>query len=127
MDKARAQGVSIEWKGPVAPEFTHQEMHDATIFVLPSVDEPNGMSVLEAMSAGLPVVITDTCGLARDVTSSGGGIVVDSTLEGLVAAVERLLSDRELARDMGARGRKHVTDHLAMREIARQLEQIYRS
>lgn len=123
--QAQSAGVLIEWKGALAPEDTLEEMQRAAVFVLPSVNEPNGMSVLEAMSVGLPVVITDTCGLAGEVVASGGGIVVNDTIEGLVDAVDGLLKEPDRARYMGARGREHVRAHLGMPSIAHQLESLY--
>lgn len=126
IQRARSAGVPIEWKGPLAPQETLEEMRGAAVFVLPSVNEPNGMSVLEAMSVGLPVVITDTCGLADEVVASGGGIVVDDTVEGLADAVDGLLEEPVRARHMGARGREHVRTHLGMPSIAHQLESLYR-
>jgi glycosyltransferase involved in cell wall biosynthesis len=48
-----------------------------TVSVLPSVDEPFPMSVLEALAVGTPVVLTRSNGLARDVATAGAGAVVD--------------------------------------------------
>lgn len=125
--KARSAGIPIEWKGALAPNDTLEEMRRAAVYVLPSVNEPNGMSVLEAMSVGLPVVITDSCGLAGEVRRSGGGIVVDASVEGLAQAVDGLLADPEKARHMGNLGRDYVRRNLSMTSIAHQLESFYRA
>lgn len=57
----------------------HQEMEiyysNADLFVLPASNEPAGISVLEALGFGLPVICSDTCGLKQYVKGSGGGIV----------------------------------------------------
>ena len=83
------------------------------------------MSVLEAMSVGLPVVITDTCGLAGFVAEHGAGIVVDASQAGLTAAIDQLLADPGAARSMGGRGREAVRSRLGMSEIGRQLLAAY--
>jgi glycosyltransferase involved in cell wall biosynthesis len=63
-------------------------MAAASVFVLPSVRETYPMSVLEAMSVGLPVVVTDDCGLAPLVDRTQCGVVTDPGARALAAAVE---------------------------------------
>lgn len=123
--RAREDGIDISWTGPAPPERTLEEMLAASVYVLPSVDEPYPMSVLEAMSVALPVVITDSCGLAQVVSSARAGVVVDDSAEALAAAVQGLLSDPGEAAAMGASGREHVGEHLSMSSIAAQLEDLY--
>src|SRR6185312_11172960 len=65
--RGREFETSINWEGSLPPEKTADRMAHASIYVLPSVDEPFSMSVLEAMAIGLPVVITESCGLADTV------------------------------------------------------------
>lgn len=123
--KARDNGAVVRWEGPVAPGETLEHMRRASIYVLPAVDEPYPMSVLEAMSLALPVVVTDTCGLAPVVRAAGGGLVVGPSEDELVTAVERLLADPAEARAMGVRGRAHVRAELSMSRIAERLELTY--
>lgn len=123
---ARAAGTDIEWTGGLAPEQTLTRMSSAAIYVLPSVDEPYPMSVLEAMSIGKPVVVTDTCGLASFITDHDAGLVVDSSLPSLVAALRALLSDPSRAQAMGQRGCDAVRSELSMGAIARRLAERYR-
>lgn len=119
------QPVDIKWEGPLAPELVTERMARAKIYVLPSVDEPYPMSVLEAMALAIPVVITESCGLASIVRQAGAGIVVDSTVDTLAAAVERLLSDPQLAARMGAAGRQLTQDRLGMPAVAAALCSAY--
>ena len=122
---AAGPGDRLAWEGPLAPEHTLDRLRQATVYVLPSVDEPYPMSVLEAMSVGLPVVITDTCGLAGIVRESGAGLVVGPAQEELDEAVRRLLADRDGAEDMGRRGRAYVRENLGMEALARRLLGVY--
>lgn len=117
--------TKISWEGPIAPELSRQRMSRACIYVLPSVDEPFPMSVLEAMSLGLPVVITDTCGLAPVVSEYGAGFVVDDTLDALTSAVSSLLTDHVLARKMGDAGAKLSREQFGMAAIAAALSAAY--
>ena len=77
---ARKLGVtdSLDHVGPLGHEEVLAAGRQADVYVLPSIEEPLGVSVLEAMSVGTPVVITRTCGLGPDVARAGAGRVVDS-------------------------------------------------
>jgi len=119
--------ADVVWEGPLDPDKTLARMSSAGIFVLPSVDEPYPMSVLEAMSVGLPVVVTDTCGLAPLVARTGAGLVVDSRPASLVDAVRSLLGDPDGAQRMGSTGQQVARHELGMDAIARTLEGIYAS
>lgn len=119
-------GAKIRWEGPIAPESSRERMSRASIYVLPSINEPFPMSVLEAMSLGLPVVITDSCGLAPAVREWGAGIVVDDTLDALTTAVSTLLEDQGLAQKMGDAGAKLSREQFGMSAIAAALTDAYR-
>ncbi|GGZ58643.1 glycosyltransferase [Streptomyces subrutilus] len=68
-----------------------RELRGAHVYVLPSVDEPFPMSVLEALSVGVPAVVTHSNGLARDIAAAGAGRAVDPGPAGVAAAVLDLL------------------------------------
>ncbi|MEV7519846.1 glycosyltransferase [Streptomyces sp. NPDC091371] len=77
--------------GALSSEAVRTELRRADVYVLPSVDEPFPMSVLEALAVGVPVVLTHSNGLAKDVARAGAGRVVDPGAEGVAAAVLALL------------------------------------
>lgn len=115
----------IRWEGALEPARTGERMRQATGYVLPAVDEPYPMSVLEAMSAGLPVVVTDTCGLAEAVRGADAGIVTDGGLPALVAAMRGLLADTAAGRARGERGRTLTRERFTMPAIAQRLVDLY--
>lgn len=117
----------LRWEGPLDPSATLGRMARSSLVVLPSVDEPYPMSVLEAMSVGLPVVVTDSCGLAPAVDRHGCGAVVDSSPEALLDAVRRLLADPEELASAGRRSAKAAQEHFSMTAVVDQLEAVYRS
>jgi glycosyltransferase involved in cell wall biosynthesis len=117
----------VTYEGPLEPAQSISRMGRSKVYVLPSVDEPYPMSVLEAMSVGLPVVVTDTCGLAPLIAESGCGIVVGSDdIESLVDAVSTILQTPGLADEMGENARRTVAQRLGMSAVADTLEQNYR-
>lgn len=101
--------------------------HDANLFVLPSYTENFGISVVEAMVCGLPVVISDKVNLWREVVAGGAGKVVPCDPDRFAKAMLELLDNPESARQTGENGRAVVKDHFDWSRVARSLEQMYRS
>ena len=62
------------------------------ILVLPSVSEPWGLVVNEAMACGCAIVVSDRCGCSRDIIQGNGIVVAGGELAPLVDALDRLLS-----------------------------------
>jgi glycosyltransferase involved in cell wall biosynthesis len=81
--------------------------------------------VLEAMAMATPVVATPAAAGGLDATA-GEHLLVAEDLDGLAAAVERLLDDPGLARRLGGAGRRYVEAHHDWRAAGRALEEIYR-
>jgi len=71
--------------------------------VLPSLDEGFGLPVLEAMSAGIPVVASNR-GALPEVTGGAADLVDPNDAEGFALAIERLLSDPAWAQSRAAAG-----------------------
>ncbi|MFI8501117.1 glycosyltransferase [Streptomyces sp. NPDC085524] len=77
--------------GALSAQEVQAELRRAHVYVLPSVDEPFPMSVLEALAVGVPAVVTHSNGLARDVAGAGAGRAVEPGPGGVAAAVLDLL------------------------------------
>ena len=75
----------------------------ARLLVLPSYNEGFGMPVLEAMTIGVPVVVS-TRGALPEVVGDAGLMVEPDRPDDLAAAMERLLFDRQAAELAGRRG-----------------------
>ncbi|BDZ39259.1 glycosyltransferase [Microbacterium suwonense] len=118
-------GERLVWEGALAPEETLERMLMASVYVLPSIDEPYPMSVLEAMSVGLPVIVTDSCGLAGFVAEHRAGAVIAPEPQALRNAIRELLADPAAARAAGRRGREAVTRTRSMSAVGDELERLY--
>lgn len=126
VQQAASNAHNIRWEGPVAGGDGPARMRRATVFVLPSVSpEPYPMAVLEAMSVGLPVVVTEQCGLASMVRKYNCGIVITPGAPAIASAVRGLLAAPADARAMGQRGRAAVIHDLGMSAIGEGLENSY--
>ena len=89
------------------PREVHRLMAMATVMALPSVKEPWGAVVNEAMAAGTPVIASDRVGAAYDLIENGvnGWIVKSREAEALSSAISRALADTARTRQMGERAR----------------------
>jgi glycosyltransferase involved in cell wall biosynthesis len=66
-------------------------MRGATVYCAPSLHEGFGLTVLEAMAVGAPVVVSDRTALPEVVDNAG--IVVSPTSEGFLAAIKSIADD----------------------------------
>ena len=93
--KSRIAEYGIGEKVTYLGAKNHQEvlglLAETAVLVLPSINEPFPMIVLEAISLGVPVVITDTCGLAPYIKQGIAGIVTDGSVEQLSSATSQIL------------------------------------
>jgi glycosyltransferase involved in cell wall biosynthesis len=115
----------ISWEGALTPAAIPRRMAAASVYVLPSVREPYPMSVLEAMSVGLPVVVSADCGLAPLVERARCGIVTNGEMPAFAAAVKSIVADRLLARAMGERARETARSDFGMRAVGDRLVHVY--
>jgi len=81
---------SVDYVGALDHDGVVDLLRRSSVHVLPAVDEPFPMSVLEALSVGVPTVVTTTNGLAADIRDAGAGRVVDGA-DGIAPAVLSLL------------------------------------
>jgi glycosyltransferase involved in cell wall biosynthesis len=111
--------------GVLNQEELREAYVDADVFVLPSYSESFGMSVIEAMACGCPVVVSDRVGISRDIREARAGLVVPLDRAALADAIKSLLCDRIEARSMGVAGRAHVENHYAWNLVVGRLTRVY--
>ena len=93
----------VDYHGYVSDADRQAVYTGARLLVLPSFDEGFGMPVVEAMSLGIPVVAS-TRGALPEVTGGAALLVDPEDVEGLSQAMERVLFDAGMARQMGEDG-----------------------
>lgn len=118
----------VELPGFVGGEEKRRLLRTSSVFVLPSRQENFGISVVEAMDAGVPVVISRGVGLWPEVADSEAGIVVEpATPQEVAKALLTLLNDESERRRMGRSGRAFVRSTLDPMRIGRRLGRFYRA
>jgi len=109
-DRVKALGLEkdVVFAGYVSNEDTPPLMAGAKAFVFPSLYEGFGMPPLEAMACGTPVIVANTASLPEVVGESG--LYVDPfDIESMVEAMERIVLDTALCKQLSASGIIHAS------------------
>lgn len=124
---ASSKNVSAEFVGMVDPDEVGSYLQRGKLFVLPSTGSeglPN--SLLEAMAAGLPVVATDTGGVA-DVVDDGvnGYVVTPGDSNELRDRIKRIARDPDNRARMSENAREYAVDNHSWVGITSSLTDVY--
>ena len=104
----------------------HAALACADLFVLTSYSEGFSNAVVEALAAGLPVVISQACNFP-EVVSHEAGIVVCAADDTVVEALDTMLSDNDLRARMGRNARALIAKRYTWRAIAEKFAETYRT
>ena len=129
-EKFKQWGIPAEFRywGEVTREQKPRFLQNADVFSMPcTYDEPKGLSILEAMANGVPVVQPRRGSFTELVESTGGGILVETdSPEALAAGLERVLSDPALSLELGRRGCESVRRDYSIERMAARTADVYR-
>jgi len=123
MDDLQRRGVVrfVNWCDDVRPWYAAMDL-----FVLPSYREGIPRACMEAAAMRRPIVASDIRGCREVVVDGETGLLIPPRdVPRLVEAVERLYKDRNLAVQMGERGRKHVVENFDIKDVCRRLCDFY--
>jgi glycosyltransferase involved in cell wall biosynthesis len=98
----------------------------ADVVVNPSLSETFGISIVEGMACGVPVVGTRVGGMLDTIVDEVGRAVPPEDPERLAQAICEILENRALARQMGAAGRERATTQFTWKARATRLLDVYR-
>lgn len=102
-------------------------LSEADIFCMQSINEGCPYSLLEAMSCGLPVVVTDIPGLRAPVDEGVNALLVKlDDHDAMARAFRRLSEDGEMRRQIGAAARRKAVEHYDLDREARQYSELYK-
>jgi poly(glycerol-phosphate) alpha-glucosyltransferase len=116
---------SVHFIGPQFNENKHGCFIHADAFILPSASEGLPMTVLEAWSYGLPVLMTPQCNLPEGFAVHAALPIAHEIHDFVLALTEIMgMSDQERV-SMGKRGKKLVQEKFSWPVIATQMEEVY--
>jgi glycosyltransferase involved in cell wall biosynthesis len=103
MIRQPALASHVEHRGYVAAADREALFKGAQALVLPSFDEGFGIPALEAMAAGVPVVVSNR-GALPEVVGDAGLFIDPDDPESLITALERIIEDSDLRTNLAVRG-----------------------
>jgi len=119
--------VGIRHLGIVDEIDKHTLLEAADMLLLPSQVDSLGIVILEAWAHGVPVIGARSGGVPAVIDDNENGLLVDfGDVDGLCAAMERLLIDPELNKKMGNRGRLKVESQYTWDKVADRVLACYR-
>jgi glycosyltransferase involved in cell wall biosynthesis len=125
--QAERLGVASDvfWPGFLEGPRKWAALADADLFVLPSYSENFGIAVVEAMAAGLPVVVSDQVGIHREIAGAQAGAVVPCAPAELAGALLHLLQDPPMRIAMGRNGKCLAQTQFSIENVGRKLIAAY--
>ncbi|WP_368659894.1 glycosyltransferase family 4 protein [Methanocalculus taiwanensis] len=121
----RSRGLPVQFTGYVS-DIEHLELLNAAdLICIPSRNEPFGLVLTEAWSAGKGVVASDVGGLSMNIENLVDGIKVPPAPEPIAWAICYSLNNPDFLTSMGIAGRQKVLDQFNWKKVAEKLNHVY--
>jgi len=115
---------SVLFTGPLYGKDKLAAYVDADVFVLPSSYEIFGITVLEALACGTPVIVTDRCGIV-DLINKDWARIIQFDENQLKESISRTLRNQRTAGK--ATTKRFITEKFTWPKVAEQFERVYDS
>jgi glycosyltransferase involved in cell wall biosynthesis len=118
----------VEFKGPVPYSNMPEYYSHCDVFCYPTLGEPFGKAVIEAMACGKPVIATNVGGPAEIIQDRVNGLLVPpANPEAMAAKIARLMGNESERRRIGRKARESVLQRFSWSVVAEQYHQLYSS
>ncbi len=127
-DSLKAANLSRNFKfiGNLKDDVLPAVYNCADVFVLPSIQEGQGIVLLEAQASGKPVVAFDIGGVNEALQDKKTGLLVDrGNIDALADALLKLLTDKALREKMGSNGQRFVSENYTWDIYAKKMLTVY--
>jgi glycosyltransferase involved in cell wall biosynthesis len=112
--------------GDVSEEALPEIYRCADVFAFPSIQEGQGIVLLEAQASAKPVVAFDVSGVSEAVRNHESGLLVEVSSRALAQAILKVLADKSLREEMGLKGREFVGGELSWDVCAQKMLSVYK-
>jgi len=116
--------------GKIPIEKVYEKLSQSDIFCLPTLREPGGGSILEAMACELPIITTNYGGPAYSVTDKCGikisPVNYEDYVDKLAQALSHLIDNKEGRVRMGINGRQRIIEEFSPQAAEKKILEIYR-
>ena len=102
-------------------------LKESDVFILPSYSEGFGMSVVEAMLCGLPVITTKEVGIWEAIEKKGCGLVVNLNPKSIEKGLSRLLENPEERAKFGENGKEIAEKNFSIKKVTNKMLEAYKS
>jgi glycosyltransferase involved in cell wall biosynthesis len=124
-DRAGGLSTSVRFVGFADDVTKDRLLRESAVFVLPSFHENFGIAVLEALAAGLPVVLTAEVQLSTFVREHRLGVVVEQSAKSFAEAIIAVMEDRAMKDHCRANGPAVVQHSFSPSAIGTRLLDMY--
>jgi glycosyltransferase involved in cell wall biosynthesis len=120
-------GSEIHYRGELDLDHKVRFLQSLDLFVVPAIyDDPKGMSLIEAMSCGVPVVAPRRGSYTELIERTGGGVLVaPEDLAELEETLRQLAEDRDRVCDLGRRAASAVRERYTTSEMTTAALDVY--
>ena len=127
IQQSKEQGVSdnFAFLGAVPEAMLHSLYNCADVFASPSIQEGQGISLLEAQASAKPVVAFNVTAITEVVKNKETGLLVEPDSNELADAILSLLSNKALREKMGRSGREFVSNNFSWDICAQKMLHVY--
>ena len=127
-EAARKYGLEAqtEFLGPLSRQQVLRELSEASVFVLPSLQENAPISLAEAMAAGVPAIASNRCGMPYMIRHGESGFLVDPTdPEDIAGRLAEILNDKGLGNSMSVKSRQIAEERFHPLVVAGRTRKVY--
>jgi glycosyltransferase involved in cell wall biosynthesis len=125
--KAAGLEDEVRYQGELDLERKVTFLQSLDLFVVPALyDDPKGVSLIEAMACGTPVVAPRRGSYTELLERTGGGVLVEAEkVDALIQAVEQLMGDRDRRSELSRRATAGIAEHYSADEMVARALAVY--